>query len=224
MEFSASNSAKRQSLQRESSTTQSVHSGPGPEAPAPDEAGVPEQAPGAGDAGRNISSGPPAAAAATSAASGEPGDGDGDVEPGDMLLLRYPAQVILLVDAANLVRQVDALLDLRDGAGGGHGGGGGDTLESRELHVALGLPKRLALLTQLKRRELDACTASLRGTTGAPLADSERHRLLHVLELLLLQKINQRDALSGIIQSTDFMIPTVDYENCQVCFGRDRRY
>ena len=143
---------------------------------------MPALTPGAGDAERNISSGPPAAAT--------PG------EPGDMLLLRYPAQVILLVDAANLVRQVNSVLELREGTGGG-GGGRGRTLESRELHLAVGLPKRLALLTQLKRRELDACTASLRGTTAAPLADSERHRLLHVLELLLLQKINQRDALSG---------------------------
>ena len=157
---------------------------------------MPALTPGAGDADRNISSGPPAAAA--SAAPGE---------PSDMLLLRYPAQVILLVDAANLVRQVDSVLELREGAGGGGGGGRGHTLETREHHLAVGLPKRLALLTQLKRRELDACTASLRATTAAPLADSERHRLLHVLELLLLQKINQRDALSG----TNLMIHTDDF-------------
>lgn len=146
----------------------------------------------------------PAQGGAQAAAASAEAAAEADV--GDVLLLRYPAQVILLVDAANLVRQVDSALGLRAsgssssraGAGSRDGAGAGRrTQATRELHLAVGLPKRLAFLSQLKRRELEACADSLTAATGAPLVDSERHRLLHVLELLLLQKLNQRDALSG---------------------------
>lgn len=174
MEFSAATSSKRQP-----SRAESARSGRGPEENVDEtETSGPAAKLDARDvsADRNLSSGV-----------------DLDAGDGDVLLLRYPAQVVLLVDAANIARQVDSVLELR----GGSCSAQGLTHESRELHLALSLPKRLALLTQLKQRELDACTSSLRSVTAAPLADAERHRLLHVLELLILQKLNQRDALSG---------------------------